>query len=119
MTFQMRNSVIASVGLLGLGLTSGCQFDEGLIIENMRAKVFVPEEAATREFLREDGSVEVITDVALIGPVFLGLYASVAPPESIEAYPHPEVGPQYIENTPGDTYPYGGTTIGDIRYACF
>jgi hypothetical protein len=116
---MMRNSVIASVGLLGLGFTSGCQFDEGLIIENMRARVFIPEEAATREFLREDGSVEVITDVALIGPVYLGLFASVEPAESVEAYPHPEVGPQYIENTPGDTYPYGGTTVGDIRYACF
>ncbi|MFT4628013.1 MAG: hypothetical protein ACI8PZ_006707 [Myxococcota bacterium] len=119
MSHTTHKLLCANIALIGLGVLSGCQFDEGLIIENMQARVFVPEEAAQREFLREDGSVELVTDVALIGPVYLGLYASVLPEESVEAYPHPEVGPQYIEDTPGDTYPYGGTTIGDIRYACF
>ena len=42
--------------------------------------------------------------------------ASVVPGQF--AYPHPEVGPQYIENTPGDAYPYGGTSVGDLRFPC-
>lgn len=112
-------SVLSVGSLLPLFLSAGCAFDEGLVIENMRGKVYIPEAAATRELVREDGSVDVVTDVALIGPVYLGLYASVRPPGEIEGYAHPEVGPQYIDGTPGDTYPYGGTTIGDLRYACF
>jgi hypothetical protein len=121
MTMQINKFTIAGFFLLA-GATvpsGGCGFDEDLVIENMRGKVVVPAAAATREFLRADGSVDVVEDVRLIGPVYLGLYPSVLPAEAVERYPHPEQGPQYIANTPGDAYPYGGTTIGDLRYACF
>lgn len=94
---------------------SGC-FVEGLEIYDLHGVVKLSKDAATRDFSREEG-VETVTDVRMVGPVYLGLYASVI--DGIESYPHPERGPQFIEGTPGDTYPYGGTTIGDIRYACF
>ncbi len=96
---------------------SGCSWDEGLIIENMVGTVVLPPEALTRSFVDEDGTVtEPMTDTRLIGPVYLGLYSGVT--TGIEPYPYPYVGPQFVEGVPGDTYPYGGTTVGDIRFAC-
>ena len=95
---------------------SGC-YSEGLEIYDLHGVVKLPAEAATRDFSRSDGTIDTVTDVRLLGPVYLGLYSSVL--DGLESYPHPERGPQFIEGTPGDTYPYGGTTIGDIRYACF
>ena len=103
--------------LLSAALLSGCYYDEGLTIENMTGTLVIPREAATRDFLREDGSVDTVTDVRLIGPVYLGMFAGVE--QGIEDYPHPSVGPQFQAGVPGDTYPYGSTTVGDIRYACF
>src|SRR5262249_26235407 len=87
---------------------------------NMKGRVLVPKDATTRTIVREDGSEEVIPpDVKLIGPVYLGLYPSIYPANVIERFPHPEVGPQYLEDVPGDAYPYGGTPIGDMRFPCF
>jgi hypothetical protein len=106
--------------VLSSTMLSGCYYDEGLTIENMTGTVVIPREAATRDFVREGDegdTVETITDVRLIGPVYLGMFAGVE--EGIEDYPHPSVGPQYQAGVPGDTYPYGSTTVGDIRYACF
>jgi hypothetical protein len=97
---------------------SGCRYEEGLLIENMRGTVLVPEAAATRTVVHPNGESETITDVKLIGPVFLGLFPSVEEADVIAPYPHPEVGPQFIPGVAGDTYPYGGTTIGDLRFAC-
>ncbi len=118
--------------LSGLPGLTGCEFDENLIISNLEGTVVVSRDAATRELavLDENGDAvdadgdgepdtELITDIALIGPVYLGLFPSVEPAGALEAYPHPEVGPQYIADRVGDTYPYGGTTVGDLRYACF
>jgi hypothetical protein len=103
--------------LLSAALLSGCYYDEGLIIENMTGTLVIPREAATRDFIRDDDTVDTITDVRLIGPVYLGMFSGVE--EGIEDYPHPSVGPQFQAGVPGDTYPYGSTTVGDIRYACF
>ena len=94
----------------------GCSYDEGLVIEDMVGTVVVPREAATRTFVYDDGSSVEVTDSRLIGPVYLGLYASVL--EGLEPYPHPERGPVFQSELPGDTYPYGGTTMGDFRFAC-
>ena len=91
---------------------TGCAFDENLIVEDLRGRVVVPRDAATRTF--EDG--RTVTDPRLIGPVYLGLYPGVE--EGLLEYVHPEMGPIYQEDIPGDTYPYGGTTVGDIRFAC-
>ncbi len=101
---------------LSLAALGGCRWTEPMIIENMTGTVVLPEEAGTRAFLDDAGQAVDKTDVRLIGPVYLGLYASVQ--DGLEAYPYPEVGPQFEDGVPGDTYPYGGTTVGDLRYAC-
>ncbi len=106
--------------LLSLVFLGGCAYEEGLIIENMRGTVHIPGAAATRTIINLDGSETLIEhDIRLLGPVYLGLYPSVLPENVAERYPYPEVGPQFKDGVPGDTYPYGGTTIGDLRFACF
>ncbi|MEO0602780.1 MAG: hypothetical protein AAF211_15160, partial [Myxococcota bacterium] len=100
-------------------LAQGCAFDEGLIIENLRGTVSVPVEAATRSIQDEEGNfVELEADARLIGPVYLGLYSKIEPENVIEEYPHPETGPQFQPGQAGDAFPYGGTTVGDLRFAC-
>lgn len=124
-------SVVSAAGWFAAGLSAllpmlgGCAYDEGLLIRNLRGRVFVPKDAVTRTFLHEndpedpnDDTEETLTDIKLLGPVYLGLFSSVADANVIERYPHPEVGPQFKRDVPGDTYPYGGTTVGDIRFAC-
>lgn len=107
------------LALLGALAAPGCAYEEGLLIQNLKGRVFVPKEAATREIAQADGSTVTLTDPRLIGPVYLGLYPSILPENVAAAYPHPEVGPQFKDGVPGDTYPYGGTTVGDLRFACF
>lgn len=108
--------------LLVLALASGC-YEEGLQIHDLTGTIIVPKEAATREIsrpvLNEDGSpvlddngdptftTQTVDDPRLIGPVYLGLYPSVA--VDAEAYPAPNG--QFA-------LPYGGTTVGDFRFAC-
>lgn len=114
-----RTAATAVVASLLFGALQGCAYDEGLLISNLKGRVFIPKAAATRTLVHDDGSEETITDVRLIGPVYLGLFPSVFPANVVERYPHPEVGPQYLADVTGNTYPYGGTTIGDLRYPCF
>ncbi len=104
-----RLTLLPLVPLLGL---AACGSDEGLVIEDMTGTIVVPREAATREM----PNGETITDVRLIGPVYLGFYPAVS--DEIFSYPHPEIGPSFNDDTPGNTYPYGGTSVGDIRYPC-
>jgi len=111
----MMKKVLALM-LLPTVMAGGCKFDEGLDIKTMTGKVVVPRAAATRTFTLDDGTTEEVTDVKLIGPVYLGLFAGVE--NGIERYPHPSVGPAYQAGQIGDTYPYGGTTIGDFQFAC-
>lgn len=98
---------------------AGCGYQEGLLIQNLRGRVFIPKDAVTRDVVRADGSTETIgPDIKLLGPVYLGLYPSVFEANVIERYPHPEIGPQFLDDVQGDAYPYGGTTIGDLRFSC-
>jgi len=102
--------------LLSIAIASaiaGCTYDEGLEIYDIHGRVVLPEEVGFRV---TDAGNSIEDDVRLIGPVYLGLYPSVQ--SGLREYPHPEVGPVFQQGTPGDTYPYGGTSIGDIRYAC-
>lgn len=108
----MRTTLIGLAAVAGL---VGCTFDEGLIIEDMTGTVVVPREAATRQ-MPGDAEGETTTDVRLIGPVVLGFYPDVR--DDIYSYPHPEVGPAFSQDVSGDAYPYGGTTVGDIRHPC-
>jgi hypothetical protein len=112
---MMKTNLTALVCLL----LAGCGWDEGLLIQNLHGRVFISKDLLTREVLNEDGTTSTIgPDVRLIGPVYLGLYSGILPANTIERYPYPEVGPQYLEDVGGNTYPYGGTTIGDLRYPC-
>ncbi|MCB9696690.1 MAG: hypothetical protein H6738_07920 [Alphaproteobacteria bacterium] len=107
------------IPLLSL-LASGCAYEEGLLIQNMTGTVHIPGQFATRDIVLPDGTTETLgPDIKLLGPVYLGLFPSVQPANVAERYPYPEVGPQYKADVQGDTYPYGGTTVGDLRYACF
>lgn len=94
---------------------AACTFNEELEIYDLRGTVVLPEEAATRT-VTIDGVETEITDVRLIGPVVLGLYPSVR--KGALEYTSPEAGPVFQSDLPGDAYPYGGTTLGDIRFAC-
>ncbi len=131
-SIPLRRLAIATV----VAGSAGC-YDEGLIIQDLVGTVVIPKDAATMDFTREvtddngdpvldpatgDPQEEVVTvtDVRLIGPVFIGLYASVR--DDLFSYPYPETGPvsgAAQELGVGDAYPYGGTTLGDFRYACF
>lgn len=126
----MAGSLVAALA------SSGC-YDEGLTVMDFTGTVKIPKEAARFTFRRpvldDDGEPvldpgsgeplvedDVVTDVRLIGPVYIGLYASVQ--TDTFAYPYPETGPVVGSADAqgiGDTYPYGGTTLGDFRYACY
>jgi hypothetical protein len=87
-----------------------------MVIQDFSGTIVLPPEAATRDILQSDGSTQTVVDARLIGPVYLGLYPSVV--EGLEDYPSPERGPGYQTGIDGDAYPYGGTSLGDIRFAC-
>lgn len=91
---------------------AACGFNERMIIEDMTVRVVVPREAATR--IMPNG--EEVTDVRLIGPIYMGFYADVR--DDVFGYAHPSIGPVFNNQVGGDAYPYGGTSLGDIRYPC-
>ncbi len=111
----MRNLICISA-LVAMG---GCAYDEGLVINNLRGTVRLPAEAAEGQLFDANGDPQTVEDVGFIGPVYLGLYSEIAPPLSLEKYPHPARGPQFEQGVPADSYPYGGTTVGDFRFSCF
>ena len=110
MSNLFRSSVLLVV------VASGCTYDEGIIIRDLKGKVVLPASAATRTVTHADGTEETITDPRLIGPVYLGLYSAVV--EGEQAYPSPALGPVFEEGISGDAYPYGGTSLGDINFPC-
>jgi len=107
------------LAVVALGVSAGCRYEEGLIIENLKGSVRIPAAAGTATVVRADGTTEELVSAKLIGPVYLGLYSGVDPVNVQEAYPYPARGPQFQGDQPGDTFPYGGTTIGDFRFPCF
>lgn len=106
----MRRLLILSAAAV---LGTACSFNEGLIIEDMTGRVVVPREAASRVM---NNGEEIDGNARLIGPVVLGFYPSIR--DDLYRYPHPEVGPAFSQEVQGDAYPYGGTTVGDIRHPC-
>lgn len=100
-----------------LGLASiGCAFEENLPEVDIAGKIIVPKEAATRTLEIDDVETE-LTDIRFLGPVWLGAYPSVG--ETYFPYPHPEMGPVIDDDYPGNTYPYGGGSVGRFDFACF
>lgn len=101
------------MGTTILFLALGCAYEEVLPEKDIFGKVVLPAEALT--YTLPDGSE--VTDTRFIGPVFLGAFAGLD--ETSFNYPHPEMGPIIEADTPGDTFPYGGATIGRYDFACY
>ena len=104
----------------------GCSNEETIPEGDVTAKVVIPKAAATRTVVHAtdenaDGvyeyETEKVTDVRLLGPVYIGAFPEL---DSLSfPYVHPYMGPQVSENTFGDTYPYGGATVGRLDFACY
>ncbi len=96
---------------------NGCAYDEHLPQVDVHGTLVVPRAAATRDVVDErTGEVTAVTDSRWIGPIFMGAYSGV---DSLNyGYPHPEIGP-VIGATSGNTYPYGGGSLGRFDFACF
>ncbi|MED5374722.1 MAG: hypothetical protein VX899_27130 [Myxococcota bacterium] len=104
--------------MLLLSLVLGCTFDEELPQANISGTVVIPREAATRRILdAETGEITEVTDSRFIGPVYLGAFPSVN--QLDYGYTHPETGPVVSADLPGNTYPYGGGSVGRFDFACF
>ncbi len=96
---------------------AACAYDEHLPQVDLHGTLVVPRAAATRSI--EDprtGEITEVTDARWIGPVYMGAYSGVD--DQNYGYPHPEIGP-VIGSTDGNTYPYGGGSLGRFDYACF
>ncbi|MDP2308138.1 MAG: hypothetical protein Q8P18_19110 [Pseudomonadota bacterium] len=94
-------------------LALGCAYNEALPEKDIFGTVIVPAAAATRT--QADGTE--LKDARFIGPIFLGAYAGI---DSVSfGYPHPSMGPIVTADTPGDTFPFGGTTVGRYDFACY
>ncbi|MCB9682440.1 MAG: hypothetical protein H6733_13330 [Alphaproteobacteria bacterium] len=135
---RTRRSLASTVAVAIVPLFAGC-YAENLSIYDLEGRVIIPREAATvtlsveRPVLDGNGDPVIdpntglpqttaidkeVTDVRVLGPVYVGLYSGLD--YSTEVYPHPSRGPafQLDQQLEGDAYPYGGTTVGDIRFAC-
>lgn len=122
-----------TLGLVGLSF-GGCTYEENIRELDLTGKVRIPVEALeSLQLIDADGTpivdggftvdaegqpvLDITDQMGLLGPVYLGAYPSVE--GGHYAYPHPEMGPILDPDRPGDTYPYGGTTVGRFDYACF
>jgi hypothetical protein len=93
---------------------TACTFEENLPQIDLEGTVRIPIEAATFT-LGQDEEAREITDARGIGPVYVGVFPSVQ--QGLYDYPHPEIGP--IVGDDGNTYPYGGNTLGRFDWACY
>lgn len=107
-------------GFTLLVFLAGC-YQENLAQVDISGKVVLPRAAATRTIplVEADGTVNgttEVTDPRLIGPVYLGAYSGI----DTDAYdfPYPAMGP-VIGGEPGNSFPYGATTIGRFDFACY
>ena len=102
--------------VLILAQLQACSFDEKLNSHDLRGKVKIPL-AATKFIYGFDEDAVEIDDIRGLGPLYLGVYASVQ--EGLYPYPHPEMGPILSEGQDGNAYPYGGNTVGRFDWACY
>ncbi len=108
-----------------LYLLAACSNPEAIPEGDVLARVVIPKSAATRTAVRaidEDGDGQYTyetheeTDVRLLGPVYLGAFGDL---DTVSfPYVHPSMGP-VLSGTRGDTFPYGGATLGRLDYACY
>ena len=105
--------MITSILLMQL---QGCTFNEDLNYYDLTGTIKIP--IAATQFAYGLGDEEqIIDDIRGLGPVYLGVFASVQ--DGLYPYPHPEMGPILAEGQDGNTYPYGGTTLGRFDWACY
>jgi hypothetical protein len=107
----MKRIIIVSVAL------AGCAYQEDLPEVDLHGTVRIPADAISFEFGDDIDNLETISDARAMGPVYLGVFPSVQ--EGLYDYPHPEIGPVLNTSQEGNTYPYGGTTIGRFDWACY
>jgi hypothetical protein len=104
--------------ILLAGLVLGCKFDEPLPEKDLRGTVRIPKEALDITLVDDDGVERVVSgDIRMLGPVYLGGFPSVE--EGHYDFLHPEMGPILDADYPGDTYPYGGTSVGRFDFGCY
>lgn len=104
----------------------GCSNPETIVEGDVVAKVVIPKAAATRTVVRADDpegdgvyayETEEVTDSRLLGPVYVGAFPAM---DTLSfPYVHPFMGPQVSATSYGDTYPYGGATVGRLDFACY
>jgi hypothetical protein len=104
--------------ILLAGLVMGCEFQEVLQEQDLKGTVRIPKEALDLTLIDDEGVERVISgDIRMLGPVYLGAFPSVE--EGHYAFQHPEMGPILDADYPGDTYPYGGTSVGRFDFGCY
>ncbi len=103
--------------VLAAVLPTGCTFDEHLPQVDIHGVVRLPYEAATGKVIDPATGLETeVNDPRFLGPVWIGAFPDISYDDF--SYPHPEMGPVIGEEV-GDTYPYGGGSVGRFDYACF
>ena len=122
-----------TLSLVGLSF-GGCAYEENLREQDLTGVVRIPLEALeSLQLIDPDGTpivdggftlddegqpvLDITDQMGLLGPLYIGAFPSVE--TGLYAYPHPEMGPILDSDRPGDTYPYGGTTVGRFDYACY
>ena len=100
-----------------LGVLAGC-YQENLPLADLHGVVRIPKDAqAVTLSDTETGTDKVIEDPRAFGPVYIGAFPSVKTGDF--SYSHPEMGPILDDALPGNTYPYGGSTVGRFDWACY
>ena len=122
-----------TLSLVGLSF-GGCAYEENLREQDLTGVVRIPLEALeSLQLIDPDGTpivdggftlddegqpvLDITDQMGLLGPLYIGAFPSVE--TGLYAYPHPEMRPILDSDRPGDTYPYGGTTVGRFDYACY
>jgi hypothetical protein len=103
-----------------LSFSAACAYEETALNHvDLKGKVRIPAEALNLQMLDPSTNEEFALegDPRAMGPVYLGLFPSVV--EGLYPYPHPEQGPVLDDGADGNTYPYGGTTIGRFDMGCY
>jgi len=106
-----------TIAVLIVTSLSACTWNEDFTHFDLVGTVRLPKEAATFIYVDDKGVEHEIADPRAIGPVYLGAFPSVR--EGDFPYSHPEMGPIITTDRPGDTYPYGGGTVGRMAWGCY
>jgi hypothetical protein len=100
-----------------LVLLAACTSPEQDTHIDLHGVVRLPKDAAQFTYVDDKAVEHVVSDPRAIGPVYIGAFPSVRTGDF--EYPHPEMGPIITEEKPGDTYPYGGGTVGRLSWGCY